>query len=87
MPARPATAIAIGAIIEAVATLPGPSEAMYAGEDEEHHRHQPDVAAAQAHGRVSHAVQRAVQLRLREEERHAGERQEQRRRKPARARR
>ena len=28
MPARPATAIAIGAIIEAVATLPGPSDAI-----------------------------------------------------------
>ena len=83
MPARPATAIAIGAIIDAVATLPGPSDAISAGEHEEHHRHQPDVAAAQAHRRVRHAVQRAVQLRLREEQRHAGERQKELRRKAA----
>ena len=78
MAARPATAIAIGASSAAVETLPGPSEASAAAEHEEHHRNEPGVAAADVHGAVRDPVERAVQLRLREQQRHAGQREEQR---------
>ena len=77
MPARPAVAIAIGASSAAVAMLPGPIEASAGREHEEHDRDQPRVAAAEPHRVVREPVERAVALRLREEQRHAGQRQEQ----------
>jgi hypothetical protein len=75
--ARVPTAIAIGASIAAVATLPGPSEAMRPREHEEHDGDEPGVAATDADRRVCDAIERAVQLRLREQQRDAGKRQKQ----------
>ena len=49
----------------------------HAAEHEEHHRNESGVAAAQAHRGVRQSIERAVQLRLREEQRHAGQREEQ----------
>ena len=57
--------------------LPGPSDAIRRGQHEEHDRHQPGVAAAHAHRGVRDAVERAVDLRLREEQRDADQREEQ----------
>ena len=52
-------------------------------EQEEHHRHDADVAAAEQDRLVGDQVERAVRLRLREEQRHPGQRQEQPRREAA----
>ena len=77
MPARPATAIAIGASSAAVAMLPGPSEARADAEDEEHHRDQAGVAAAARDALCASLSSVPFELRLREQQRHAGQRQEQ----------
>jgi hypothetical protein len=53
------------------------------GQHEEHDRHGPAVAAARPYGLVRDALERAVVLRDREEERDAGEREEQRARESA----
>ena len=82
--ARPATAIAIGPSSAAVEMLPGPSDASAQPSDEKHDRNQPGVAAAHAHGAVRDPIERAVELRLREQQRHARKGQEERDRKPAR---
>ena len=81
MPTRTAVAIAIGARSAAVAMLPGPIEASPAASSEEHDRDHAAVAAAQPDGVVRQPVERAVALREREQQRHAGQRQEQLRRK------
>ena len=77
MPTRPAVAIAIGASSAAVAMLPGPIDASADAEHEEHDRDHAGVAAADAHGVMREPVERAVALRQREQQRHAGQRQEQ----------
>ena len=83
MPHAAAVAIAIGATSAAVAMLPGPIEASAAAEEEEHDRDHAAVAAADSHRVMREPVERAVALRQREEQRHAGERQEQLARKAA----
>ena len=82
MRARAATAIAIGASMAAVATLPGPSDAIPQAEQEERDGNQAGVAAAQADRAMRDLVERAVQLGLREQQRDADQRQEQLNRKP-----
>ena len=82
MPARAATAIAGGASSALVGVPPGPIVAMHEAQHEEHDRQQP---AWPRHSRTARAVTRpSVPLRLgdAEEQRHADERHEERRRKP-----
>ena len=77
MRARPATAIAIGASIAAVEMLPGPSDAIPQREEEERHRNEPGVATAHPQRLVCDLVERAIELRLRKQERDACQGQEQ----------
>ena len=58
--------------------VPGPQRGQRGGEHEEHHRNDSGIPAADAHGAVRNPVEGAVQLRLRKQQRHAGERQKQR---------
>ena len=83
MAARDATAMAIGASIAAVATFPGPSDAMTRSEHEEHHRDEARIAPADANRGVCDSVERSVELRLGKEQRHACQRQKQLRREAA----
>ena len=85
MPARAAVAIAIGARSAAVAMLPGPIDASAAPSTKNMIGIDAGVAAAQRGPRGARAVERAVALRQREQQRHAGERQEQRRRETRRS--
>ena len=83
MPVWAATAIAMGPINAAEAMLPGPIRAEHTGEKEEHHRDERQAAAASLHGTMGDFVERAVDFRLREQQRDPDKRQKQRRRKPA----
>ena len=81
--ARPATAIAIGATSAALAILPGPSDDSALVTQKQHDRHEADIAAADLDGPVRDLVERAIQLRLGEEQRHAREREKESDRKAA----
>ncbi len=72
-----AVAIAIGASRPVVAMLPGPADASTAPKREVHDRHDADAPAAKPHRVLRDDVERAVDVRLREQQRHARQREEQ----------
>ena len=72
-----AVAIAIGAISAAVAMLPGPSTRAPPPSTKNMIGITPRLPRQTPHGVVRELVERAVALRQREQQRHAGQRQEQ----------
>ena len=80
-PARVAAAIAIGIRSATAMIAPGPTRRQRERGGEQQHRQEPGLSAGEPHRAVRQAVEGAVRLRQREQQRDAGEGEEERRRK------